>query len=72
MVVTYVKKFRTVNGKRYGPYPKDPNTYYLYEVTRENRKIKQKFLGKGPKPKETDDPKGSAEGMMFMNAKFIS
>ena len=51
MVVVAVKKFITKKGKRYGPYPKDPNTYYLYEVYRdaETGKVKQKFIGKGPR-----------------------
>lgn len=47
--IVAVKKFSTKNGKRYGPYPKDPDLFYLYEVYRENGKVKQKYLGVGPK-----------------------
>jgi hypothetical protein len=50
VTIVAVKKYTTKKGKRYGPYPKDPDLYYLYEVYRENGKVKQKYLGVGPKP----------------------
>ena len=51
MAVVAVKKYITKKGKRYGPYPKG-DVYYLYEVYRdeETGKVKQRYIGKGPKP----------------------
>jgi len=67
MVVVAVKKFITKKGKRYGPYPKDPNTYYLYEVHRnaETGKVKQKFIGKGPKTQPSDVDKEESKGFFY-------
>ena len=53
MVVVAVKKFCSKNGKRYGPYPKDPEIFYLYRVQRHGDKIVSRYLGKGPKPSNT-------------------
>jgi hypothetical protein len=62
MVIVAVKKHITKKGKRYGPYPKG-ETYYLYEVYRdkETGKVKQRYIGKGPKAVETETPKKSAD-----------
>jgi len=53
MVVVAVKKFCSKSGKRYGPYPKDPEIFYLYRVQRHGDKITSRYLGKGPKPSNT-------------------
>ena len=50
-MVIAVKKYCVKNGKRYGPYPKDPEIFYLYRSYRVGNKVKQEYLGKGPKPK---------------------
>ena len=50
MVVVAVKKYCSKNGKRYGPYPKDPEVFYLYRVQRRGDKVVSRYLGKGPKP----------------------
>jgi len=52
MVVVAVKKWCVKKGKRYGPYPKDPETFYLYRVHRNGETVSQEYLGKGPKPKD--------------------
>ena len=52
MVVVAVKKWCVKNGKRYGPYPKDPETFYLYRVHRIGETVSQEYLGKGSKPKD--------------------
>jgi len=31
---------------KYGPYPKEQNCYYAYEVYRNHGKIKQRYLGR--------------------------
>ena len=55
MVVVAVKKWCVKNGKRYGPYPKDPDAYYLYRVHRVDGRVVQEYLGRGPKPKGAVD-----------------
>lgn len=49
MTRMYVKKTITKNGKRYGPYPKGAD-YYIYERKWVEGKVKQVYLGRGPKP----------------------
>ncbi len=51
MVVVAVKKKCLKKGKEYGPYPKDPDTWYLYRVYRNGDKVVSRYLGKGPKSK---------------------
>lgn len=45
--ISYTRK-----GKRYGPYPKESDLFYLYEVKRVDGKVVTKYLGKGAKPTE--------------------
>ena len=49
MAIIAVKKYRVVKGKRYGPYPKAVDQFYLYEVYREGQQVKQRYLGRGTK-----------------------
>ena len=50
MVIIAVKKYCVKKEKEYGPYPSQPDVFYLYEVYREGDQVKQKYLGKGPRP----------------------
>lgn len=50
MVVVAVKKYCSKNGKQYGPYPKNPEIFYLYRVQRRGDKVVSRYLGKGPRP----------------------
>jgi len=34
----------------YGPYPKNPEIFYLYRVERRGDRVISVYLGKGPKP----------------------
>ena len=47
-----VKKWNKRGGKLYGPYPKDPDEYYLYEETVDSKagEPKLRYLGQGKKP----------------------
>ena len=50
MAIIARKIFNVKKGKRYGPYPKEPDLYYLYEVRKVKGKVVHTYLGKGPKP----------------------
>jgi hypothetical protein len=50
MVIVAVKKYCRKGGKTYGPYPKNPEIFYLYRVERRDDKVISVYLGKGPKP----------------------
>ena len=49
MVIIAVKCYCTKNGRKYGPYPKDPDLFYLYRVYRDGKQVKREYLGKGTK-----------------------
>lgn len=49
MAIIAVKKYCIKNGVKYGPYPKDPEQFYLYKVWKENNRVKQRYLGRGTK-----------------------
>jgi len=49
MVIVAVKKKCLKKGRRYGPYPKDPDTWYLYRVYRSGDRVVSRYLGKGPR-----------------------
>jgi len=46
-----IKVVNMKKGKRYGPYPREDDLWYLYEGFREGGRIRKRFLGKGPLPK---------------------
>jgi hypothetical protein len=48
MVTVAVKKVCSKNGKQYGPYPKNPEIFYLYRVYRRGDRVVSQYLGKGP------------------------
>lgn len=45
-VIIAVKKWNEKNGRLYGPYPKAPDEYYLFEET----DGRMRYLGRGKKP----------------------
>lgn len=54
VTIIAVKKYNVKGGKRYGPYPKAPDEYYLYEQRwdPEKKRPVMKYLGRGKKPPE--------------------
>jgi len=50
VVIVAVKKYCEKKGKPYGPYPKNPEIFYLYRVERRGDRVVSVYLGKGPKP----------------------
>lgn len=50
MTIIARKIWCTKKGKRYGPYPKEADVYYLYEVKKIQGKVVHRYLGKGAKP----------------------
>jgi len=49
MAVIAVKNYCVKNGRRYGPYPRDPEMFYLYRVSRVEGKVVREYLGRGSK-----------------------
>ena len=50
VVIVAVKKYCKKGGKTYGPYPKNPEIFYLYRVEKRGDRVISVYLGKGPKP----------------------
>lgn len=50
-IIIAVKKWNKRRGKVYGPYPKEPDEYYLYEQIEDpKRGTVMRYLGRGKKP----------------------
>ena len=51
-VKKYCTKLRNGETRTYGPYPKDPDLFYIYEVHRIGDRVVHKLVGLGPKPQQ--------------------